>query len=188
MYKNFFFSVFYEPTDVPVAANPFLTKHSDGLKYISPNLNELRFIVNTLGFSIQKEPHSIIWEAVELGRIVSNYVDTIFITLGVLGLIVIRKASATDPLFLKNGDKHGDIQIRHYPTTEITKLVSVSGAGDCLASGLIYAMLAGYPENVCVSVGFAAAQMALQSPSAVPKVLFDKNHESWQQEASCIQL
>lgn len=171
-----------------MAANPFLTKHSDGLKYISPNLNELRFIVKTLGFSIPKEPHNIIREACELGRVVANYVDTIFITLGVMGLIIIRKASAGDPLFLNNEDKNSDVQIRHYPTAEMMKLVNVSGAGDCMASGLIYAMLSGKPENICVSVGFAAAKMALQTPSAVPKVLFDKSHESWQQEAACIQL
>lgn len=73
--------------------------------------------------------------------------------------------------------------MRHYPTKEITTVVNVSGAGDCFTSGFISALVSGESEEVCVSVGFAAAQLALQSQAAVPKNIVDKSHKSWQSRA-----
>lgn len=47
-------------------------------------------------------------------------------------------------------------------------------------------MLEGKPETICVSVGFAAAQMALHSHGAVPKSYFNKSSECWIKNANFI--
>lgn len=182
------FIVFYEPTDIPVAAAPFSCPNYRAVKYISPNLNELKVIAKSLGISIPTTSCDLLTEAAELGRLVAQHIDTIFITLGARGLMVVRRATARDPLHPHTSIATADVRVRHYKTVEITELVNVSGAGDCLASGIIVAMLAGLPESVCVSVGFAAAQMALQSRSAVPSMLFDNRHISWTQSAAYVEL
>ncbi|GLV41605.1 uncharacterized protein CBL_06834 [Carabus blaptoides fortunei] len=180
--------VFYEPTDIPVSAAPFSCPNYRAVKYISPNLNELRIIAQSLGVSVPPASSDTLAEAAHLGRLVAEYIDTVFVTLGARGLLVVRKGTAKDPLHGTTSITPGDVRVRHYNAAEITQIVNVSGAGDCLASGIIVAMLAGLPESVCVSVGFAAAQMALQSRSAVPSVLFDKNHVSWTQTAAYTEL
>lgn len=183
----FFFSVFYEPTDVPVAAKPFQCPSWKSLKFISPNLNELKYIAKELGLNYDNQILDPVQQASQIGKLVSKYVDTLLITMGSLGLIIIRKAEASEPL-LKSTQILDEPLVRFYKTKEVTDLVNVSGAGDCLASGIIIAMLKGKSEEVCVSVGFAAAKMALQSKSAVPNVMFDDNHGSWNQKAEYIRV
>lgn len=49
--------------------------------------------------------------------------------------------------------------------------MNVSGAGDCLASAMIFSMLRGHPEAVSVNVGFLAARASLGFSGTVPRVL-----------------
>lgn len=179
--------MFYEPTDVPVAAKPFKATSWKSLKFISPNFQELRAIAEQLGMEKSGSTDDIVTEACNLGKFVSKYVDTIIITLGPLGLLMIRRANADDPL-LKSPSKKTNVQVRHYETKPINKLVNVSGAGDCLTSGIISAMLMGKTERNCVAVGFAAANLALHSPSAVPKIFFEHKHNIWNSDANYVTL
>lgn len=106
-----------------------------------------------------------------------KYIDNVIVTLGSKGILIARKALATDTFLHKNSNN--EVHIRHYPTCEVTNLVNVSGAGDCFASGFITALTSNKSEEICVSVGFAAAILALQSECAVPEAIFDKSHECW---------
>lgn len=49
--------VYFEPTDIAVAREPFATDTWKGLSFISPNLKELQEIANAL----QREFHSLFW-------------------------------------------------------------------------------------------------------------------------------
>lgn len=180
----FFVSVFFEPTDVPTAPKPFLTPHSKAIKYITPNLNELKQIASTLNLPIphSKDMPNCIQQAAAIAKPITNYIPNIIVTLGSHGLLVVRRQLPSTPL-LNAEDNCREISFRHYPAPKVGNLVNVSGAGDCLASGMIVGMLKGLSEEKCVSIGLAAAGLALRSKNAVPDVLFDEDHECWSQDA-----
>lgn len=144
-------------------------------------------IVKDLELELPTQQEDHIEEAKSLGNLVSKHIDTLFITLGSLGLMVVRKAAANDKL-LNPVNKTEAVHFRYYETKKVEKLVNVSGAGDCLASAIIAGMLNGYSESKCVSLGFAAANMALQSQSAVPDKLFRKNEKIWECDTSYIDI
>uniref|UniRef100_A0A6P7H963 Uncharacterized protein LOC114347715 n=1 Tax=Diabrotica virgifera virgifera TaxID=50390 RepID=A0A6P7H963_DIAVI len=167
--------VFFEPTDAAIAERPFKSTHSKAIKFITPNINELYVIANLLNIPYTKS--SGLEDIAKLTEKVVNYVDNVIVTMGHQGILIGRKGFATDSFQQKvTNEKFG---ARHYPTKEITHLVNVSGAGDCFASGFICALVSGKSEEICISVGFAAAELALFSESAVPKSMFDPSHESW---------
>ncbi|CAG9823377.1 unnamed protein product [Phaedon cochleariae] len=120
-------------------------------------------------------------EAAHISMKLLNFIDNILVTLGSDGLLIARRGSATDN-FQENLQLSSE-HVRHYPIEEIHDLVNVSGAGDCFSSGFIAAAISGMPEEVCVSVGFAAAKLALQCQAAVPIEMFDKGHECWKTPA-----
>lgn len=70
-------------------------------------------------------------------------------------------------------------QLRYYHSEPIKTIVNVSGAGDSFSSGFIAGMLRGLPEDVCISVGFEAANKALHSKNAVAEFYFDDKHHCW---------
>ncbi|XP_050514555.1 uncharacterized protein LOC126889889 isoform X2 [Diabrotica virgifera virgifera] len=167
--------VFFEPTDAAIAERPFKSTHSKAIKFITPNIHELYVIANLLNIPYTKS--SGLEDIAKLTERVVNYVDNVIVTMGHQGILIGRKGFATDSFQQKvTNEKFG---ARHYPTKEITHLVNVSGAGDCFASGFICALVSGKSEEICISVGFAAAELALFSESAVPKSMFDPSHESW---------
>nr|CAI5837052.1 unnamed protein product [Callosobruchus analis] len=123
-----------------------------------------------------------VWYAKGLLR----YIDNVIVTMGKYGVVVGRRSgSATEPLlnFHQRPESQSPQSIRHYEFTDVPNIESVSGAGDCFASGFISALLAGEPEHICVSVGFAAAKMALQTTNTVPDRLFGREHEAWHKPA-----
>ncbi|KAK9870576.1 hypothetical protein WA026_008138 [Henosepilachna vigintioctopunctata] len=106
--------------------------------------------------------------------------------MGDKGVLVARKAEAYEPFL--NNSKSKNVLIRHYPGETVKSIVNVSGAGDCLASGIIVSMLEGLPEDICMSVGLAAAKRALQSSLSVAAIMFDKNDISWKKKAKYFEL
>lgn len=88
--------------------------------------------------------------------------------MGSAGLLVVRRNSAEEPLLSTKNTM--DVQVRHYRAPDVENLVNVSGAGDCLAAGIIAAMLRGYSEEKSIAVGLDAASAALRTGSAVPSV------------------
>lgn len=177
-----FLSVFFEPTDVPCATKPFKCKNFNAIKYITPNVLELREIANYFD-CLTTASCDTVQEIAKTARNVSDYIDNIIVTMGSAGLLVIRRNNADEPLLLpyckSNNDDHGnknkEIQVRHYCAPDVLNLVNVSGAGDCLAAGIIASMLRGYSEEKSIGVGFDAARAALKSESAVPNDFNDIN-------------
>ncbi|XP_044751750.1 pseudouridine-metabolizing bifunctional protein C1861.05 [Coccinella septempunctata] len=172
--------VFFEPTDVIVAAKPFETDFWKAVKIITPNINELYFIGSYLKIlpSERECGSESIEDIARLAKKVASFVENVIVTLGTNGVLIARKASACDTFLTK--PQNGNIEIRHYPAEIVKNVVNVSGAGDCLASGLILSTLRGLPEEKCVSVGFSAAKKALKSSTAVGDDMFVENLEDWE--------
>lgn len=165
--------MFFEPTDVVISEKPFKTAHWNAIKFISPNVNELKEIAKSFNISIPEHSRTLnIEEMSSIAKLLAQYIDNIIVTLGARGVLIARHADSSTNLLTSKKDK---LQIRHYPADLIQKIVNVSGAGDCLASGLISSMLKGLNEEECVAVGFQAALLALQAPQAVP----DKLEVNW---------
>lgn len=193
--QTFFFTVFYEPTDVIISRKPFQTKYWSAIKYITPNLTELKYIASLFDISFEEKPNEKmnLDECAFLAREVAEHVDTVILTLGAKGLMIARRYGPSDKLYYNEETKANNpttsklkrpIQVRHYEAPLVDNIVNVSGAGDCLASGVIVAMLNGLSEEKCVSVGFQSALGSLKSNSPVPEVLFDKNHKAWSTNAT----
>ncbi|XP_017770887.1 PREDICTED: pseudouridine-metabolizing bifunctional protein C1861.05-like [Nicrophorus vespilloides] len=168
-------SVFFEPTDVPICHKPFQCRYRSSIKYISPNLNELKCIAKSL--NIPTSDKDVIYIA---GR-VAEYVSNIIVTMGSDGVLIVRRNSAKSKLH-SEADQ-GPLQIRHYPASKVENLINVSGAGDCFASGIIAAMLEGMSEEICVSVGFESANKALYTDKTVPDYFFNREDEAWTKPA-----
>ncbi|KAJ8929068.1 hypothetical protein NQ314_018266 [Rhamnusium bicolor] len=169
--------MFFETTDVEISTKPFETPHWKAVKIITPNLNELKHIASFLNISTNNVFCNNIEEAAIISKRLVNYVENVIVTLGSSGALIARKGLATES-FLDNA-RNNKVYVRHYPANKIDNFVNVSGAGDCLASGIIAAILSGLSEEQCISVGFAAARSALYSQSAIPKEIFDKTHSAW---------
>lgn len=175
------------------------------IKFMSPNIYELRKIAETLKPSLSSSSSNndlkIDNEMVfaEIARLCDNLHDVVdiytIVTVGNLGVVIQgRSRDAKSTFFTRDlqyincgGDnnKHGDKMLRHYPTMTMLKddMVSSTGAGDAFNSGFITAMLRNKSEAICVSVGFEAACAALRSMNAVPMEFFNETHPCWKTPA-----
>lgn len=166
IYLFFCFSVLYEPTDVEISIKPFKSKHAKTIKFITPNLSELRFIASFLELATDEKYNDKIHEGVELAAKLVDYVDNVIVTMGHYGVIIARRGTASEPFL--GSDPRKKLAVRHYPTEVLSNVVNVSGAGDCLASGIIAGILKGVSEEECIAMGFEAARASLLSTSSVP--------------------
>lgn len=176
--KAVFFSVFFEPTDIAVCRKPFETPYWSAIKFITPNISELKEIAKSLKIVTSRNQFNPVEEAADIGLKLVENIHNIIITLGSDGIVIVRRGLASDT-FNESYNKNTPVSIRHYPTDKIKDFVNVSGAGDCFASGFIAGMIAQEPEEICVAIGFASAKTALYSSAAVPTEIFQKNHEAW---------
>lgn len=144
--------VFFEPTDRRKAVKIFGGNYN--VQYASPNLLELRAMAQTVG-STQTSSSCELTEIVKLYSSVSNVVQFMIVTMGSKGVITMKNVGHQN-------------EAKFYPTEPISKIESVSGAGDCFASGFIHGMLSGYKESHCIFLGFEAAKMALLCKHTVP--------------------
>lgn len=223
----FLFTVFFEPTDLVFAGKPFnLPKQLiKQIKFISPNIKEFLTITKALNFNSLINNNKIIDDKLIINAIksyhnnnnnefmeirkdlklaleyVNSLIDNIILTLGPIGVLIVRNNSNTELLY--HSPKYYEQQfnvstiketftpttkIRYYPTNEIQNIVNVTGAGDNFTCGFICGMLRFYPENICVSIGFEAAAAALQCHGAVPDKYFDKNHNCWSEGKPFIEI
>ncbi|KAJ8321975.1 hypothetical protein KUTeg_000446 [Tegillarca granosa] len=182
--QSYHVPVWFEPTDVHKAAKPLQTKVKKGLTYSSPNLNELRSMYTCLtGGTVDGETDTleademsvdtVLEEAVRLSKVVVKEIPVVMVTLGKHGLMLATTYS-TDSLPIKDRTPKitENVTMDFYPVTKensaFSKIVSVSGAGDCLNAAVITGILKGYDFDFCVKAGFHAAQLSLQSHRAVP--------------------
>jgi len=102
---------------------------------------------------------------------------TLMVTLGRHGFVVVRRAAhgrEDQPLLLQAPQSTDAIVGLHFgpPSTgESNGIVSVSGAGDCLASGFLFGVVSGLGVNTCAALANAAAALSLQSVATVPSSL-----------------
>ncbi|XP_070497222.1 uncharacterized protein [Chironomus tepperi] len=189
--------VFYEPTDMLIAGKPFELSPQQyrQIKFMTPNIYELRKIVDTLKPS--SESSTPFWahdndlkinkfsdEIAELCDKLHDDIDNIIVTAGSHGIFIKRFGTSNDKFFTNNlqyiqRGTNGDSKLRHYPATIENNVKSSSGAGDAFSAGFITAMLNQKSEAICVSVGFEAALASLRSVNTVPKEFFNKSHSCW---------
>lgn len=200
-------TVFYEPTDMLIANKPFELepKLYRQIKFMSPNIHELRKIAQTLKPTTSSSSKSsssmpllskddfendlrvdngkFLDEIAKLCDKLHDVIDNIIVTVGNQGIFIHNSREAESQFFtndLRYIEGNGKSQLRHYPVTTIEEIPkSSTGAGDCFSSGFMTAMLNGKSEAICVSVGFEASLRALCSVDAIPKEFFTKNHACW---------
>ncbi|PSN44600.1 hypothetical protein C0J52_17809 [Blattella germanica] len=173
--------VWFEPTDMRKAGKVFQCRHWTSLGYVSPNLNELQVMSQASGlfyslspFSPSSDDESIVNEASFLARSLVEHIGTAIVTMGKLGILVVRDGEADEPLLQPCREiphSKTKVSVRYYPVpfgVVEQKIVNVSGA-----AGMIHSMLKGQTEKECVSAGFLAASWALQSSSAVPDKILE---------------
>lgn len=185
-----------------IAGKPYELDRScyEQIKFVSPNLYELRKIAETLKVSpgvkcdlkvenvtTEDEKRKLFLEIVDLCEKLQANIDNIVVSTGRFGVFIQRTRGDENAFF--NDNLHyivggnGNSSCRHYPGKSIDKIVNASGAGDAFCSGFITGMLRQKPEEICVSVGFQAAIAALMSKRAVPKSFFESDHECWSTSA-----
>uniref|UniRef100_A0A1B6D9V0 Carbohydrate kinase PfkB domain-containing protein n=1 Tax=Clastoptera arizonana TaxID=38151 RepID=A0A1B6D9V0_9HEMI len=116
--------VMFEPTDVAKAAVPFQTDLWKTLNIISPNLKELMTIASFLGYPVNDSLHennlnAVLQEVVRLSVPLAVHIQTVLVTLGPLGIVVVGRQTPED-----------DISARYYSANLVDNVVSASGAGD----------------------------------------------------------
>lgn len=184
-----------------IAGKPFELDRSlfEQIKFISPNLYELRKIADTLKVSPDMKSDMKVEDVKttddklkifrEIAQLCSelHHIDNIVVTTGVFGVFVQRSHDSESAFFTQDlayiESKNGVKTFRHYPGQPIHNVVNASGAGDAFCSGFITGMLNKKPESICISVGLQAAMTTLMSKRAVPKKFFDAGHECWKYPA-----
>lgn len=189
---------------IPFALPTHLLKQ---IKFCSPNIYELQAIARALQYNSNHtsdlnlnvdDRAALLQELKEIGSFVNQHIENVIITLGSLGVLVVRRQQQlpTNSIFDKNFNyiehqTQGPQQqaaARFYPTNAINKIANVSGAGDSFNCGFITAMINGRPEVKCISVGFEAAKIALMSPGAVAEKYFDFEHSCWTKAATFVDI
>ncbi|KAK3854883.1 hypothetical protein Pcinc_038681 [Petrolisthes cinctipes] len=193
------FAVWYEPTDIDKASKPWVGGRGHLLSFASPNLNELRSIctyldlgklmdskaVAAVGKNSSEEENKtqqLLKTVLTTAAPLLTSLHALMVTLGPLGFMILRQATSStldSPLLplTQMGTQEETCEEEcmcvglYYPAPRSPDIVSVSGAGDCLAAGFITGMLEGRSVSECASGGQAAAQLSLAASPAVPASL-----------------
>merc|ERR1711915_199194 len=93
----------------------------------------------------------------------------LMVTMGKHGFVIVRKnmkGKADEPLLFQTSQSTDPVVGLHFgpPSTDTSGIISVSGAGDCLASGFLFGVVSGLGVNAC-------AAFSLQSVSTVPSTI-----------------
>ena len=107
-----------------------------------------------------------IWKFTNLKKIIINR-KIIQIVLS----YVASNAGDQGALLLEKGQR----EVHHFKVKPEENVVSVSGAGDCLAAGFIAGLLKGYDNMTSVNMGLKSARLSLQSFYTVPESLSFKS-------------
>ncbi|KAH8393859.1 hypothetical protein KR215_003821 [Drosophila sulfurigaster] len=193
--QKFQVPVFFEPTDMFIAGKPFklpaeLTQH---IRLLKPNLHELKTIVEAItGQPVKHQPDTkqeqseLLKQTKELLRQIDTHFNCIIATLGNHGVLLsIRSDAEADPSKLLSLSPSGEHTTLFYAPPKLQHIVNVSGAGDSFCAGFITALLKQcHTLDECVAIGFASAERALLSESAVPDSYIKEgdNFESYFQQ------
>ncbi|XP_061400047.1 uncharacterized protein LOC133335766 [Musca vetustissima] len=194
-------AVFFEPTDMLIAGKPFKLSQQQyqQIKFISPNVYELKTIVETLtGQKVEWDPNEslaagqdeLISNCTTLLQEIQHNFDCIVVTLGSHGVLVNLRGNCFQHRFFNNQSSlhynsppsKTEYVRRFYAAPLVSDIVNVSGAGDSFSGGFITGILRGYTVDECISFGFVAARCALKSESAVPVQYFDSEVDEKQRQ------
>ncbi|VDO45044.1 unnamed protein product [Haemonchus placei] len=158
----------FEPTDIAKLRKIFDSGAMEQIQVISPNANEFRQMVQRSGLEISENvlhsPYHVCDFVYSNPQIMYN-----------LEMLIVTLSSHGTAIIFRRPD--GSISSSLLPTPlERGKVVSVSGAGDSLNSGILAGMVNGLPMEKCFRVGQACAALTLQtteaiSPSITPQLL-----------------
>lgn len=170
------------------------------IKFISPNIYELNAIaihlnlpkmIDSTETSIDhlfESDSDLLLKIKAATTEITKHIDNVIVTLGPRGLLMTTKRSSGNMKIFNNKMTYNKLSCkvhnRFYVVDPVTEVVNVSGAGDSFNVGFISAMLCGYGESICVSVGLESARTALKSSGAVPSTYFKSNHPCWTQGAN----
>lgn len=174
--------VFFEPTDMYKANKPFQVNVGKFITMCTPNLNELRSMYKFLTGNLDSEHHgsgslgdiplnSLLMECILMCKVVTLHIPTVLVTLGRHGLALCQRHTAGTPksgIPIKDGSY---LTVDLYPipkSKEPAKIISVSGAGDCLAAAVMSGYIRGQDLDLGIKQGLVAAQFSLTSHHAVP--------------------
>nr|XP_045613763.1 ribokinase-like [Procambarus clarkii] len=180
--------VWYEPTDIQKATKPWREGRGRAVTFSSPNLNELRALCSYLGLggvgevpASSEDLHGMLQQVLATAAPLLETMHGLIVTLGANGFMVLRQAchGIEDPLLpVPARGLHPCTTLEapevvglHFPAPQPAQIVSVSGAGDCLAGGFICGMLGGMSMSECGAVSVAAASLSLTASPAVPTTL-----------------
>lgn len=182
--QRFQLPVFFEPTDMFIAGKPFklgseLTQH---IRLLKPNLHELKTIAATitgkpvdLQLDSKMERSLLLKQTKQLLNQIDSHFNCIIATLGNHGVLLsFRSDAENEPgklLSLSPACEHTTL---FYSPPKLQNIVNVSGAGDSFCAGFITALLKEHTLDECVAAGFASAERALLSESAVPAKYFQE--------------
>ncbi|XP_078333760.1 uncharacterized protein LOC111122585 [Crassostrea virginica] len=197
--------VCFEPTDMYKASKPFQVNMGKYITMTTPNLNELRSMYKFLTGGLDSEYHgtgcsddvpvsTMLAECVLMCRVVTLHIPTVLVTLGKHGLALCQRHVGGTPekgIALKDGSY---LIVDWYPVPkewEPAKIISVSGAGDCLTSAVISGIIRGHALDLGIKQGLLAAQFSLTSHHAVPPSFSQKQLELTEEmikEGSCSRI
>uniref|UniRef100_M3XK43 Zgc:136858 n=2 Tax=Latimeria chalumnae TaxID=7897 RepID=M3XK43_LATCH len=174
--------VWYEPTTESKANKPFLSDSWKSLTFTFPNLGELRAMNQALGLPVPAELPSGLDDVISFALASSHplleYLQCVVVTLGSHGVLLCGRNNGGSISFQLGGktqNSKGEPCAVHYPAVPVLQedILNVSGAGDCLAAGMIAGMLAGQETDTCVRMGLLAAYLSLRSHDSVPMKIND---------------
>ncbi|KFM64545.1 hypothetical protein X975_08855, partial [Stegodyphus mimosarum] len=104
--------------------------------------------------------------------LLTNELHSIVVTLGAHGVLLITTLAASSPFPTRESVAEvTKPQAIYYPAPKTKDLISVSGAGDCFAAGMIASIVLGLEPNHCIYAGQRAAALSLHSHLAVPNTI-----------------
>ncbi|XP_048726915.1 uncharacterized protein LOC125645446 isoform X2 [Ostrea edulis] len=197
--------VCFEPTDIHKASKPFQVNIKKSVTITTPNVNELRTMYKFLTGSLDSAYGSassdelpltsVLMECILLSKVVVLHVPMVIVSLGKHGVALCQRHKMGKPdqgIILKDGSY---LTVDWYPAVpkgqEPGKIISVSGAGDCLASAIISGIIRRHNLDFSIKQGILAAQLSLQSHHAVPPFLSRKRielTEEMSKQLSCTRI
>ncbi|KAK6030027.1 kinase, PfkB family [Ostertagia ostertagi] len=151
----------FEPTDIAKLCKIFEFDGIERIQVISPNANEFRQMVRRSGLEI---PENVIGSPYHVCEFVYSNPQLMYN----LELLVITLGSNGTAIIFRKPD--GSLSASHFSAPlEPEKVVSVSGAGDSLNSGILAGLVHGLPLDKCFQVGHICAALTLQTVEAISR-------------------
>ncbi|KAK5986735.1 Pseudouridine-metabolizing bifunctional protein [Trichostrongylus colubriformis] len=149
----------FEPTDIAKLSKIFEFDGMERIHVISPNANEFRQMVQRSGLEI---PANLLVSPCQVCDFVLSHPKIMYN----LDMLIVSLSSHGTAIIFRKPD--GSISASHFPAPLITeKVVSVSGAGDSLNSGILAGLVHRLPLEKCFQIGQACAALSLQTVEAI---------------------